>query len=96
MAKPPGMKLTKPAGKIAANASVPKLGMRATIDLSTNCITVKDMVVTTIGAANFSIYLSEVGSSPSLDESRNDLSVILRHSLNKSPVTTFVIARPAE
>ena len=54
-----GIKLIKLAGRIAASAVVPR---RDTITLSTNCIIVKDMFVTTIGAANFSIYLSEVSS----------------------------------
>ncbi|GAG88353.1 unnamed protein product, partial [marine sediment metagenome] len=76
--KPLGRKLTSPAGKIAASCSVPR---RETISLSTNCIMVNDMVVTTIGAANFSIYLREVSSVVWLCESRDDLSVI-----NRNPV----------
>ena len=74
IAKLAGRKLTIPAGRIAANASVPS---RETINLSTNCITVKEMFVTIIGADSISIYLSEVSSVMSLCESRVDLLLVI-------------------
>jgi hypothetical protein len=73
IAKLLGTKLTTPAGRIAANALVPK---RETIILSTNCIIVKDKVVITVGAASFNMYLNEVSSAPLEIFTSSDLFII--------------------
>ena len=52
IAKPAGRKLTKPAGKTAARAFVPS---RETMKRSTNCMTVKETVETTMGAESLSM-----------------------------------------
>ncbi|MBA7708611.1 hypothetical protein ES703_117513 [subsurface metagenome] len=67
------MKLTNPAGRIAASSFVPS---RETINLSTNCITVKEIVEITMGADSFSIYLSEVSSSSRLCDCKVDSLLI--------------------
>jgi hypothetical protein len=73
-----GRKATYPAGKTAASASVPS---RETMNLSTNCMTVKEICATTIGAASFSMYFSEVSSLSAVCESNVDSSDINEDSV---------------
>ena len=57
-----GIEAVNPAGSTAASAAVPS---RETIIRSTNCRSVKETVVKTIGPANLSINLNEVSSTTS-------------------------------